>query len=105
MSYMLEMMWLIVGVVVAINVWVSVLVFRDEFPSGAQRIGQCVLIWLFPILGALLVLATQSKTLKRGSGKYPQAHPEVDDFGASGQSVSAFKSGYHSAEESISHEP
>ncbi len=102
---MLETLSAIILVLLAANLWVSVLVFRDEFPSGAQRFGQLAIVWFLPFIGALLVFTTQRKTQERGTGQYPEEHPGADDFGTSGQSVRTFKSGHSLTEDSPTQEP
>lgn len=65
--------------------WVATrLVFRDEVISRKQRIAQALVVWLIPIIGAVLVFAVHRRA-EPPSRKYREAPDPGDDFGLSGQ--------------------
>ena len=45
--------WLSVGVLVTANVLVTFFVVRSLLFSSAQKLAQCALIWLVPVLGCI----------------------------------------------------
>lgn len=68
--------------------WVATrLVLRDEVISRKQRIAQVFLVWLLPIIGAVLVFAVHRRT-EAPSRKYREAPDPGDDFGLSGRARS-----------------
>jgi orotidine-5'-phosphate decarboxylase len=74
----------------ALNLYASVLVVRDDCSARGQKIAQLVLVWLLPGIGALLVLVVH-REVEKPSGRYRDA-PEVgDDFAASGRGVRQLK--------------
>ncbi|MDP1954598.1 MAG: hypothetical protein Q8M51_00565 [Polaromonas sp.] len=65
--------------------WVATrLVLRDEAISRKQRVAQVFLVWLLPIIGAVLVFAVHRRT-EAPSRKYREAPDPGDDFGLSGR--------------------
>jgi hypothetical protein len=87
----IELLIVIACAIAAFNLFVSLRVLRDDLPP-LQRGGQLAIVWLIPILGALLAFTLQQKSLTRGTGHYPAEPDAGDDFGESGKSVSNFKS-------------
>jgi hypothetical protein len=87
----IELLIAVACAIVAFNLFVSLRVLRDDLPP-LQRGGQLAVVWLVPILGALLAFTLQQKSLTRGSGRYPAEPNAGDDFGESGKSVSSFTS-------------
>ncbi len=65
-------------------------VLRDDFSEAVQKRLQLAVVWLLPLLGALLVLAVHRKP-DRSSGKYRDEADCGDDFGTSGRNVRAAK--------------
>jgi hypothetical protein len=88
---MIELLIAVNSVIAAFNLWVSARILRDDLTS-LQRCGQLAVVWLVPVLGALLAFTLQRKSLERGSGRYPNEPDAGDDFGESGKSVRDFKS-------------
>jgi hypothetical protein len=62
----------------ALNTHASRLSLRDELVSPSQRKAQLLLIWLLPVLGALLVMAVTNHAPARSKGSYPP-EPDVGD--------------------------
>ena len=79
-------MWLTVVVValpVLLSVWASVKVVRDEFSERRQKVVQLVLVWLVPIIGALIVIGVHKKS-EKPSGQYREGVDPGEDFALSG---------------------
>ena len=67
--------------------WVATrLVLRDEVISRKQGIAQVLLVWLVPIIGAVLVFAVHRRP-EAASRKYRQAPDPGDDVGLSGRAT------------------
>jgi hypothetical protein len=66
--------YLILGVIAAtvlsLNGLASFAVLKYDLSERTQRIAQLLIVWLLPLLGALLVLAVHRKPQKP-SGQYP----------------------------------
>lgn len=72
---------LVLALIVFLNVWATLAVMRDEFSEPLQKVFQITLIWIIPILGALLVLGVHRKE-EKPSRTYRSDHDRVgDDFG------------------------
>ena len=69
---------------IAANGVATRLVLRDEVISRKQRIVQVFLVWLVPIIGAVLVFAVHRRP-EAASRKYREAPDPGDDFGLSGR--------------------
>lgn len=53
----IEIGYIFLGFLAVLNLVVMVGVWRDSGLSGFQKLGQSVLIWLLPVIGASIVLA------------------------------------------------
>jgi hypothetical protein len=74
----------------ALNLWATRLVVADDLSSGSQKYSQLALVWLLPLLGAVVVLAVHRKA-EPPSRKH-RTQPDLgDDFTMSGKSVNATK--------------
>jgi D-alanyl-lipoteichoic acid acyltransferase DltB (MBOAT superfamily) len=63
------------------QLWVTVLICRADEYDSKQRNLQCLVIWLIPILGALicqLVLRSSSATIKPGNTDFVPQSPNGD---------------------------
>lgn len=74
---------LVLAVIVSLNVAASIAVRRDEYSEQRQKILQIALVWLVPILGALLVLGVHRKAEKPSGAYRPDDDRLGDDFGRS----------------------
>ncbi len=71
---------------IALNVWATRLVLRDPLITKHQRQSQLTLIWLLPLVGALLVLAVHRK--EENPSRTHRSEPDPgDDYALSGRSV------------------
>jgi hypothetical protein len=86
----IELLIAVTCAIAAVNLFVSLRVLQDDL-TPLQRAGQFAVVWLVPILGALLAFSLQQKSLPRGPGRYPVEKDAGDDFGESGKSVNNFK--------------
>ena len=64
---------LIMATILVLDLMATRAILRDDLSERGQRVAQLALVWLFPLLGALLVLA-----LYRGPGKPSGRYPEAD---------------------------
>jgi len=69
-----------------LDAWVTWRVLGDGLSSPGQRAAQIALVWLLPLLGALLVLNLQRRNAESGSGRYREIPDAGDDFAYSRQS-------------------
>ena len=53
----MEIGYVLVGLLLALNLVVTIGVWRDRGLSGFQKSGQSLLIWFLPVIGASIVLA------------------------------------------------
>jgi hypothetical protein len=74
----------------ALNLWATRLVAADDLSSKPQRYSQLALVWLLPLLGAVVVLAVHRQA-EQPSRKYRTRPDPGDDFTLSGRSVNATK--------------
>ena len=77
---------------IAIMLWLSikatVVITRDGLIEGRQKAMQLALVWLLPLVGAILVLAVNRRP-EAPSRKYRERQDAGEDFTASGRSVKA----------------
>ena len=73
-------------VLLALNIKATFAVLHDVFPVPMQRHLQLTLVWLLPLMGALLVLAIHRKE-EQPSRKYRDYPDLSDDFGRPGHSA------------------
>lgn len=65
----------VVALLAAVNVFTSFQVIRSDYYTAAQKFAQCVMVWLIPVLGALLIwsfLRTQVGWKKYDTRAYPE---------------------------------
>ena len=74
----------------ALNLWATRLVVADDLSSRSQKHHQLALVWLLPLLGAVIVLAVHRKE-EPPSRKYRTSPDPGEDFTFSGKSVNATK--------------
>jgi len=74
----------------ALNLWATRLVVADDLSSKSQKQSQLAIVWLLPLLGAVVVLAVHRKA-EPPSRKYRTPPDPGDDFPLSGKSVNATK--------------
>lgn len=61
---------LILATILVLNLMATWAILRDQLCERVQRVAQIGLVWLFPLLGALLVL-TLYREPKKSAGVYP----------------------------------
>jgi hypothetical protein len=72
----------------ALSLWATRLVLADDLATQWQRGSQLALIWLLPVLGAIIVLAVHRR-VEPPSRKYRTPPDPGDDYAVSGKSVRA----------------
>lgn len=63
------------GALAIANLWVSVTVIRSPFYSAGQKLAQCLIVWLIPLLGAIgiwVFLRAQYNWQKYDTRAYPE---------------------------------
>jgi len=68
---------LLLAVILGMNARATWLVLCDEVSEPSQRVMQLVLVWLLPVLGALMVFAVH-RPPEKASGKYREPY-ELDE--------------------------
>ncbi len=81
-----EVVIAMLAVIAVLNAWVTWRAMGDSLSTGGQRAAQIALIWLLPVMGALLVLRLQRRRPEQGSGSYRPVPDAGDDFAYSRQS-------------------
>jgi len=74
----------------ALNLWATRIILADDLSSESQKYGQLALVWLLPLLGAVVVLAVHRKA-EPPSRRYRTQPDPGDDFTMSGKSVNETK--------------
>ena len=77
-----------IGAVLALNARASLLIARDTFSERSKKVWQLALVWLLPILGAILTQAIH-RPAEEPSRRYRNAPDPGDDFAQSGRSQKA----------------
>jgi hypothetical protein len=82
MSMQKELLFVVALALVALatNVWATVLVMRDSLSEPSQRTVQLLMVWVLPIVGAVIVFAVH-RSVEKPSGKYREQPDPGDDFG------------------------
>lgn len=89
-----ELIGSLVVVLVLLNAWATRAVLQDQPSSLGQRTGQVALVWLVPVVGALLTLYLKRRDAEAPVGRYREEPDPGDDFAMSRQS-------YRNIEETI----
>lgn len=76
----------ILAVLLWLNAKATRLVARDALSAPGQKIAQLLLVWLVPVIGALVVLAVHRRP-EPPSRQYREQPDPGDDFGASGHAA------------------
>jgi hypothetical protein len=71
--------------VLALNARASLLIARDTLSERSQKVWQLALVWLLPIVGAILTLAIHRPS-EKPSRRYRRAPDPGDDFAQGGRS-------------------
>lgn len=81
---LMEIVLTIVAVAIPLwlNVWATRMILQDALSERPQKIAQFLLVWLLPLLGAIVVLAVHRKE-EKGPGVYPAEKDLNNDLPAS----------------------
>jgi hypothetical protein len=70
----------LVAIVLWMDVKATMHILRDSISEPSQRLMQLLIVWLLPILGAIIVFAVH-RPVEKHSGKYRELPNPGDDFG------------------------
>lgn len=74
------LLFALIGIVLWMDIKATTLILRDSLSEPLQRVIQLIMVWLLPILGAIIVFAVH-----RPIEKHPETYKEPpdpgDDFG------------------------
>lgn len=70
----------LITMVIGMSVKATFLVMHDTLSEPPQRLMQLGLVWLLPVLGAIIVFAVHRPTEKH-PGRYKEPPDPSDDFG------------------------
>lgn len=73
----------IVAALVALNAVATSRVLRCPFSSTGQRAIQLALVWLLPVIGAVLAISMTRNDTEPGSGRYAEQREEIDEVAVS----------------------
>lgn len=73
---------------IGLNVWATWLVLNDGLSEASRKAVQLLLVWLVPVIGAVVVLAVH-RTAEPPSRKYRKPPDPGDDFAMSGRMTKA----------------
>lgn len=65
-----------------LNVWATRMILQDALSERPQKIAQLLLVWLLPLLGAIVALAVHRKE-EKAPGVYPAEKDLNNDLPAS----------------------
>lgn len=71
-------------VLVSLNVKATLLITRDALSTSSQKLWQFALVWLVPVLGAVVTLAVH-RPVEEPSRRYRTQPDPGDDFAMSGR--------------------
>jgi hypothetical protein len=77
---------LLLAVPLALNLWATKLVIRDDLSERGQKVAQLLLVWLLPVVGAVIVLGVHRKQETSPLG-YREAPDPGHDIGSSARSI------------------
>lgn len=72
--------FLVLGVLALLNIAATVVVMRDDYSERKQKVLQTIVVWLVPLLGALVVLAVHRKPEKPSGAYRVDGSGVIDDF-------------------------
>ncbi len=78
----------LIAIVLWLSIKATVVITRDGLIEGRQKAIQLAIVWLLPLIGAILVLAV-NRPPEAPSRKYRERQDAGEDFTASGRSVKA----------------
>jgi len=82
----LTLILVVFAILLWLNIKATVVIARDRLIEGRQKAIQLALVWLLPLLGAIIVLAV-NRPPEAPSRKYRERQDAGEDFTASGRSV------------------
>lgn len=80
MSAELILLLALIGIVLWMDIKATMLILRDSLSEPRQRAVQLLMVWLLPILGAIIVFAVH-RPAEKHPGTYREPPDPGDDFG------------------------
>jgi hypothetical protein len=77
----LALLGFVFAAILILNALATHAVLTDELSTHKQRAGQIAVIWLMPLVGALLTLRLKRKEPEKPLGRYREPPDAGDDFG------------------------
>ncbi len=73
-------------ILIGLNVKAAIAIWRDTFSECRQKIMQLALVWLLPLIGAIVVLAVH-RPAEKPTRRYSESPDAGEDFSISGGSI------------------
>jgi hypothetical protein len=85
----------LVALILTLNLWSTIRSVTVESSLHHERFAQLFLIWLLPVIGALVVLQLLRKNPEKSTGTYPYVHRIGEMDSSPGPSHGGFDGGGH----------
>lgn len=82
-SLLVVFVFIVAGAALAANLVATARVLRCRISSTTQKIGQLCVVWLLPILGAVVAILMTRERLEPGTGRYSERMEELDEVAVS----------------------
>ena len=86
----LGLAFIAIALPLALNLWATRLVARDDLCERRQKIAQLALVWLIPLVGAAVVLAVHRRA-EPPSRRYREPPDPGDDYAMSARAREKLK--------------
>jgi phospholipase D-like protein len=87
------------GLAALLNIWATVAVYRSNIASGLPRFAWLVLVWVLPLLGAILAfqISKESVVVTKAQSSIDSGPDMVSPPGTSGTDIAGQASFHHGA--------
>lgn len=73
----------VVATIAALNSVASARVLRCPVTSTGQKVAQLALVWLLPVIGAVVAISMTRNETEPGSGRYAEQREEIEEVAVS----------------------
>ena len=80
----------VLSIPIGLNIWAMWLVVNDSLTEGKQKAGQLAVVWILPVIGAIITLAVHQKS-EPPPRRYRELPEPGDDFARSGMAVKTLR--------------
>lgn len=80
----------VVFIPMGLNIWATWLVVNDSLTEGKQKAAQLAVVWILPVIGAVVTLAVHRKN-EPPSRRYREPAEPGDNFARSGMAVKTLR--------------